>query len=291
MQSGAAVAEVDEVERLERDAVGHALPGERLHDPVLAHRVLGWDEAFVGATTDDPEALARHLQEEVLRHTRLHCTVGIGDTTVRAKNATSFGKPRGRFRLTRENWLTVMGDRPTRDLWGIGAKVSARLATHGITTVRELALSNPEVLAGEFGPRMGPWYRQLGRGEGDREVDDTPWVPRGHSREKTFQQDLEGPAEIRAEVEELTGSVLDDVAAEGPPVVRVTLKVRYAPFRTKSYGRKIPTTEDRAVVTAAALALADRIEPDRRVRLLGVHLEMTMPNGAREGTTPTRSAW
>src|SRR6187399_1618582 len=41
--------------------------------------VLGWDEAFLGAETDDPEALARQAQDAVLQETRLHCSVGIGD--------------------------------------------------------------------------------------------------------------------------------------------------------------------------------------------------------------------
>ncbi len=37
-QAGAAVAEVLEAQRLQGDAVGHALPGEGLHDPVRARR-------------------------------------------------------------------------------------------------------------------------------------------------------------------------------------------------------------------------------------------------------------
>ena len=80
--------------------------------------VLGWDEAFVGVHTDDPEAFARRIQAAVLAATDLHCSVGIGDTKIRAKIATDFGKPQGVFRLTRENWFEVMGDRPTSALWG-----------------------------------------------------------------------------------------------------------------------------------------------------------------------------
>ena len=53
-------------------------------------QVLGWDEAFVGVDTDDPEAYAHRLQQAVLNRTRLHCSVGIGDTLVRAKSATGF---------------------------------------------------------------------------------------------------------------------------------------------------------------------------------------------------------
>src|SRR4051812_27668168 len=89
--------------------------------------VLGWDEAFVGIETDDPESVAHRIQADVLGATQLHCSVGIGDTKVRAKIATEFGKPRGMFRLTRENWFAVMGEKPVKELWGIGNRISERL--------------------------------------------------------------------------------------------------------------------------------------------------------------------
>ena len=114
--------------------------------PGATVQVLGWDEAFVGVQAEDPEAYARQLQGAVLEETRLHCSVGIGDTLVRAKVATTFGKPAGVFRLTEENWLEVMGNRPTIELWGVGTKVSRRLATLGIKTVAQLAASNPDDL-------------------------------------------------------------------------------------------------------------------------------------------------
>ncbi|WP_426767277.1 DNA polymerase IV [Pseudarthrobacter sp. 1G09] len=259
--------------------------------PGAVVQVLGWDEAFVGVQASDPEAYARQLQEAVLEATRLHCSVGIGDTLVRAKVATTFGKPAGVFRLTAENWLDVMGNRPTIDLWGVGTKVSRRLATLGITTVSQLAAVDPGILVPEFGPKMGPWYAQLGRGDGSSVVDDTPWVARGHSRETTFQRDLTEPAQVDEAVRELVAAVLEDVAAEGRPVVGLTLKVRYAPFTTKTYARKIPETADPGEVLARALGLRGKVEPDRPIRLLGLRAEMTMPDDSRQGHTPTRSGW
>jgi DNA polymerase-4 len=124
--------------------------------------VLGWDEAFLGVETDDPESFARRIQTAVLEATDLHCSVGIGDNKIRAKIATGFGKPRGLYRLSRADWFEVMGDRPTIDLWGVGSKVSKRLSALGIETVRQLASAPEESLVGEFGPRMGVWYGQLG---------------------------------------------------------------------------------------------------------------------------------
>jgi DNA polymerase-4 len=231
------------------------------------------------------------VQAAVLERTRLHCSVGIGDTLVRAKNATTFGKPRGAFRLTAENWMEVMGERPTVALWGVGSKVSKRLAAHGIHTVAQLADADERVLITEFGPKMGPWYRQLGRGEGSSVVDDTPWVARGHGRETTFPHDLTDRAEIEQAARVLVAQVLEDVIAEGRPVVGVGLKVRYAPFTTKTLGHKIAETFDRDTVLAEILKLVAKIEPDRPLRLLGVRAEMAMPDDARQGHTPTRSGW
>jgi DNA polymerase-4 len=275
------------------DAPAYEAASEEVMDSLRALgavvEVLGWDEAFLGAVTDDPEALARTAQATVLAATRLQCSVGIGDNKVRAKIATGFGKPAGIFRLTGDNWFEVMGDRPTIDLWGVGTKVSRRLAALGVHTVRELAAAPVDALVAEFGPRMGVWYHDLGHGHGPATVDDRPWVPRGHGRETTFQQNLTTAEQVRAAVGVLAREVVQDTAADGRPVVRVALKVRYAPFLTKVTSRRLPApTRDEAQVVAAAVALAEGLE-DREVRLLGVRAEMAMPDDADPAErTPVR---
>lgn len=248
--------------------------------PGATVQVLGWDEAFVGVETDDPEAVARRIQADVLAATGLHCSVGIGDTTTRAKVATGFGKPRGIARLTRDTWLPVMGARPTTAIWGIGPRIAARLARHGIETVAELAAADPDVLVAEFGPTMGPHYGRLGRGGGHARVDDTPWVPRAHGRETTYQHDLASRTEIEAALRVLATQVVEDIGREGRPCARVHLKVRFAPFFTVQRSRKLPApTYDAAQVAETALELFDRLEDDRPVRLLGVRAEMVPPTG------------
>jgi len=266
--------------------VDHAAYEQASHEVMAALRalpgvvleIIGWDECFLGVETDDPEAVARLAQDAVLEATGLHCSVGIGDNKIRAKIATEFGKPRGMFRLTRENWFDVMGEKSTRDLWGVGPKVQKRLAEHGIRTVRELADSEEAEVVAEFGPKMGVWYHGLGSGKGPEVVDDTPWVARSHSRETTFQQNLVTDAEVADAVRALAGQAFADCAAEGRPVIRVHLKVRYAPFETKTFGRKLAApTVDREDVVAAAVALAATLDEGREIRLLGVRAEMAMP--------------
>ena len=103
----------------------------------------------------------------------------------------------------------------------------------------------------------------------------TSWAARSRSREQTFQENLTDWAQVRAEVDRLARLVADDVAAEQRLAVRVAVKVRYAPFttRTRSAALAAPTGDVEALVTAALAAL-DRFTPGRPVRLLGVRADL-----------------
>ncbi len=228
--------------------------------------VLGWDEAFVGVDTDDPEAFARGLAADVKAATLLDCSVGIGENKLQAKIATGYGKPAGVFRLTSATWYELLGDRPPDAIWGIGAKTTAKLAGLGIGTVRELAAADPDRLAAEFGPMTGPWLVLLGRGRGDAEVDPTPYVARSHGREITFQRNIADWDRVGEEVASLARQVAGEVTER--PVARVVVKVRFAPFVTVTHGVALTGT----IEEAARAALA-RFTPGRPVRLLGVRAE------------------
>jgi DNA polymerase-4 len=136
---------------------------------------------------------------------------------------------------------------------------------------------------------MGSWYGDLGHGRGSATVDDTPWVARGHSREHTFQQDLTGPAQVEEALRQLVAEVLADVTREGRPAVRLTLKIRYKPFLTKTFSRTLPApTTDAGAVLAETLTLAAKREAGRAIRLLGLRIEMTMPEPDLVERTPIR---
>jgi DNA polymerase-4 len=226
--------------------------------------VLGWDEAFIGVTTDDPEGFARGLAADVKAATELDCSVGIGDNKLQAKIATSFGKPAGVGRLTTQTWFEVLGDRPPDAIWGIGAKTLAKLATLGIATVRQLAAADMAELAKVFGPTTGPWLVLLGNGRGEKEVDSTPYVPRSHGREVTFQRNLADWTDIAQEIARLARQVAGEVTDR--PVARVVVKVRYAPFVTITHGSPLPAGEQSPPGVpqphAAPLPLNDTPEPE-----------------------------
>ncbi len=237
--------------------------------------VAGWDEAFLAVETEDPEALARDIQKAVLERTELWCSIGVGDNKLRAKIATGFAKPAGVFSLTRDNWFEVMGPMPTDALWGIGRKTAAKLEALGIRTVDELAAADDDAMARRFGPNTGPWIRRLGTGEDASAVTAEPYVRRGLSKERTFQDNLTDPDEIRREVAHLARGVIGDLEREGRAAIRVTVKVRFAPFITSTHG--VPLAEptlDPATFEAGALEALAKFELARPVRLLGVRAEL-----------------
>jgi len=244
--------------------------------PVVVE-VLGWDEAFVGARVDDPEGLASRIQDAVWTATAMSCSVGVGDNKLRAKIATGFAKPAGVYRLTRENWVEVMATRPVAALWGIGPRTSAKLNYLDVVTVADLARTEPDVLAARFGPRMGPWFRTLALGAGETEVSATPWVAKSRSREVTFQENVLDADELRSQVASLARRVAADVTSEGRPAARVAVKVRFAPFLTRTHSITLPTPSDSpAEFERAALEVLGMFELGHRaVRLIGVRAEFS----------------
>jgi len=256
----------DEVMGLLRD-LGHPL------------EVWGWDEAYLGADTGDPVALAEQVRTVVAAETGLSCSVGISDNKQRAKVATGFAKPAGVFMLTDADWMDVMGDRPVDALWGVGPRTAKRLAALDITTVRELAGADAEPLVATFGPSTGLWLLLLAKGGGDTEVSSQPWIPRSRSHVVTFPSDLTDIAEMRSAITELALRALAEIVEQNRTVTRVAVTVRTATFYTRTKIRKLerPGT-DPGVITSAALGVFGLFDINRPVRLLGVRLELAMPD-------------
>ncbi|MBX7430609.1 DNA polymerase IV [Mycobacterium sp. Y57] len=241
--------------------------------------VWGWDEAYLGARVaglGEAVDLARRIQQIVAAETGLSCSVGISDNKQRAKVATGFGKPAGIHVLTDENWMTTMGDRPVDALWGVGPKTAKKLA--GIRTVADLAGTDAAVLTATFGPATGLWILLLAKGGGDETVSAQPWIPRSRSHVVTFPQDLTDRVAMDSAVDELARRTLTEVTDQQRIVTRVAVTVRTAAFFTRTKIRTLPSpTTDADLVVATAQELLGLFPLDRPVRLLGVRLELAMP--------------
>jgi DNA polymerase-4 len=256
--------------------------------PVVVE-VWGWDEAFVGARTDDPTALALEIRAAVLERTGLSCAVGIGESRLLAKTAVRAAKPGGVATLTRREWAETWGPRPVTEVWGIGARMAARLGECGVRTIDDLARADANVLAAEFGPRIGPGLKVLGLGGGTDPIDGTPRVAKGRSHEETFATDLTDRARVAAEVDRLARAVAAEVVADGRTITHVAVKVRTATFWTRTKIAKLPEpTTDPAAAAAGAAVVLGRFgaELDRPIRLLGVRVVLADEEPIRGTVSP-----
>lgn len=115
----------------------------------------------------------------------------------------------------------------------------------------------------------------MGRGLGDTKVTDVPWIARSRSHQVTYPQDLTERSEIEAQVLKLAREVTREVVAQGRWIERVAVTVRYRSFFTPTRISKLPSaTQYVEDVEGAALALLDKFDLDRPVRLLGVRVEL-----------------
>jgi DNA polymerase-4 len=235
-----------------------------------ALEVAGLDEAYLDLTDSPaPKARGRHLKAEMLERTGLVCSVGIGPNKLVAKIASDLDKPDGFCVLSSEMMLDAVGDRPASLIPGVGPKTYERLQRGGIRTVAELAAAEPAVLQAALG-RGGLDLRQRARGIDERPLE-TSRRRKSESRETTFATDVADVAILRETLERLARDVCEGLAQEDIRGRTITVKLRLAPFRTRTRSQTLPqATRDPDSVSTIARELLERFELDSPVRLVGV---------------------
>ncbi len=228
------------------------------------------------------------MQAAVLDRTRLHCSVGIGDTLVGPRSPPVFGKRPASSGSRRKTGSRSWGLVPPRNCGAWGPRSPPgwpNWASHRLRA-RRLETYGP---GPEFGPRMGPWYAELGRGDGASVVDGHPVGGARHSRGDNLPAgpDRTGPAGRRHQG--AGGAGPGGRSSRRTAVFGLTLKVRYAPFTTTTHERKIPQTLDRNEILARTWTSPPESKRAGPFRLLGLRAEMAMPDEA-ERAIPRRAA-
>ena len=186
--------------------------------PVVVE-VLGWDEAFLGVGDRRPGGAGAGGPGRACCERDRGCTArsGSATTSCRPRSRRPSASREGIGRLTSDDWVEVMGDRPTTALWGIGAKTARRLAEPGHRDRR------PARRRRRPAARRRRSARRWGRGCGGwaaastpRRSTPRPWVPRAHGRETTFQVDLTDWDEVAREARRLAAHGGRGPAPRGP---------------------------------------------------------------------------
>jgi DNA polymerase-4 len=235
-----------------------------------AIEVAGLDEAYLDISSSPaPKALGRRLKAEMCERTGLVCSIGIGPNKLVAKIASDLDKPDGFCVLSSEMMLEAVGDRPARLIPGVGPKTFERLQRRGIRTVADLAGADPGALEAALG-RAGLDLARRARGIDERPLE-TSRRRKSESRETTFASDVSEPDILRETLERLSQSLCEALATDAIGGRTITVKLRLAPFRTRTRSQTLPEpTRDPEKVFATACELLGRFDLDAPVRLIGV---------------------
>jgi DNA polymerase IV len=260
---------------------------------------LSLDEAFLdvrGARGlfGDAVAIARLLRARVREEAGLTLTVGVAHNKFLAKLASTRGKPDGLLVVPPGRAIEFLHPLPVEALWGAGQATIQVLARYGLRTVGEVAATPRATLERALGPAAGAQLHELAWARDDRDV--VPFeAAKSVGSEETFAADIVDPERLAREVLRCCVRVGRRMREAGLAGRTVTLKLRFADFRTITRGRTLPAATDTDTeLHEVAGALLARLNLGRvPVRLVGVTASNLQPAGApvqlRLG--PERPGW
>jgi DNA polymerase IV len=247
--------------------------------PLMEDR--GVDEVYIdftdvpGGQREGGRVLARLLQKAIFDDTGLTCSVGVAPNKLLAKMASEFNKPNGISIVHEDELQSMVWPLACRKINGIGPKADAKLQSHGIHTIGELAARELQWLMDHFGARTGAWLHAASHGQDARPVV-TESEPVSMSRETTFERDLHAVrdrAELGALFTRLCEQVAADLQRKGYVGKTIGIKLRFDDFQIVTRDQTIDHfTSDAKEIRQFAGQCLKRAPLQKRLRLLGVRV-------------------
>ncbi len=248
---------------------------------------LSLDEAFLDVTGSvglfgPPWEIARRIRARIAEELGLPASAGIASVKFVAKIASDHAKPNGQFEVRAEETVAFLAALPVSRLWGVGPKAEETLHRHGLRKVGDVAARDVRWLEERLGPG-GRHLWELANGLDDRAV-----VPDREAKsigaEDTFEDDLVGLESLRPHVHAQALRVGRRLRKAGVKTRVVQLKVKYGDFELVTRRQTLEEpTDDGQTLYRAAVALFDRIDLSRTVRLTGVSAQdLGDPNALAE---------
>jgi DNA polymerase-4 len=246
---------------------------------------LSMDEAFLDVAGArrllGPSAgIAALIRRRISAELRLTCSVGVAPTKFLAKLASTRAKPDGLLVVPAERVLEFLHPLPVAALWGVGERSAEILQRLGLRTVGDLAQAPVGLLRSGLGVAAAEHLHELAWGRDPRPVEPTQ-VEKSIGAETTFDTDVADPAQIRPVLLALAAKATGRLRAGGLVGRTVSIKVRFADFRTVGRSRTLSNPTDvTKEVFETAWALFDALRPGDRIRLVGVRIEGLLDGSA-----------
>ena len=249
--------------------------------PVL--EPISVDEAFVDLTGTErlfgnPVDTVRLMKRRIRAETSLPASAGLAANKFVAKVASDLQKPDGLVVVPQGREPEFLAPLPVERIWGVGRAMGAALADLGLRTVGELQRFPRETLVRRFG-KHGALLHDLAFGRDDRPVE--PFAsPKSMGAENTFGVDTRDLGLLETELRSQAERVGRELRAEGLAGTCVTLKLRFADFRTLTRSHTSEPTQDGLEIYRRVRGLLAREPRPKPVRLIGVSVSRLGPAAA-----------
>ncbi len=246
---------------------------------------LSLDEAFLDVSGairlfGEGTQIAQRIRDDVRTELDLGCSVGVAPNKFLAKMASVAAKPRatreevlpgpGVVEVTPGHELEFLHPLPVNRLWGVGPVTLEKLERLGVHTIGDLSLLDERTIVSALGRASGSHLLSLSKGMDVRPVE-VSRDPKSIGHEETYPEDLYELADLERELVRLSDAVASRLRKHGSGARTLTLKVRFAGFRTVTRS----TTLESAIDTGPELVgelrpLLRALDLSLGVRLLGV---------------------
>jgi len=239
--------------------------------------VYSIDEAFLDITTTHhlfggPETIGALIKKTIKDRFGINCTVGIGPNILIAKLASDISKPDGLRWIRPEDVPDVLEHLPVKELWGIGSKITERLAALGIRTCGELGRASASLLRNRFGI-IGETLKLMGMGVCSRPVISEEGETKSIGHSMTLPKNIGDRDEIKAYILKLSEMVGRRARRYRYSGRKVSLTLRYPDFETFTKQATLSQyANDTHIIYKSAVDILSKIILKDKIRLIGVCL-------------------
>ncbi|MDH3255706.1 MAG: DNA polymerase IV, partial [Acidobacteriota bacterium] len=234
-------------------------------------------EGFGSAT-----AIAEDIRRRVREERGLTVSIGVGANRLIAKIASDASKPDGLKVVKPGEEESFLAPLPVRVLPGVGPVMQQKLDRALVVTiaqVRPLSRQELRLLAGSYGETLYEYCR----GRDDRPVR-VSRERKSLSSERTYETDLDSLDEMDSRLEALAADVAQGLEKRRMLACTLTVKVRYADFRTVTRSRTLstPVAASEVIAGHARSLLRKSAAGQLKVRLLGVGASSLVAGGSEQ---------
>ncbi|MBI1956407.1 MAG: DNA polymerase IV [Acidobacteria bacterium] len=263
------------------------------------------DEAYLNLTGTErlfgsPLRAAHLLHETIARKANLPCSIGIARSRVIAKIASDQAKPNSILWVLPEREAAFLAPLPVEKIPGVGKVTQKHLRELGVLKVGDLTGLGQDILESRLGQHgLALYALAKGADEWEETLDSETWNledrAKSISHEETFAQDVLDPAALDAVLADLSQRVAARLREESLFARTITLKLRYASFKTITRAETLAesTHRDGVILSAARRLLEQNWDRRQKVRLLGVQASGLGPQAGQANlwTAPVEEKW